>query len=46
MFEEELSGVKFEKKKKKTKSINKKSQDKLTEMFKGWELEYKKRGCI
>jgi len=46
MFEEELSGVKFEKKDKKTKPIKKKAQDKLTEMFKGWESEYKKRGCL
>ena len=46
MFEEELSGVKFEKKEKKVRHINKKSLDKQIEKYKGWEAEYKKRGCI
>ena len=46
MFEEELSGVKFEKKEKRVRHINKKSLDKQIEKYKGWEAEYKKRGCI
>ena len=46
MFEDELSGIKFEKKNKKSHHMNKKSQDKQIEKYKGWELEYKKRGCI
>ncbi|ARD43796.1 site-specific integrase [Colwellia sp. PAMC 21821] len=46
MFEEELSGVKFKKEDKKVRHMNKKSLDKQIEQFKGWEAEYKKRGCI
>jgi hypothetical protein len=46
MFEEELSGVKFEKKEKKGRHINKKSLDIQIEKYKGWEAEYKSRGCI
>jgi integrase len=46
MFEEELSGVKFEKKEKKVRHINKQSLNKQIEKYKGWEAEFKKRGCI
>ncbi|TWX65511.1 site-specific integrase [Colwellia demingiae] len=46
MFEEELSGVKFDKKEKKVRHINKKSLDQQIEKYKGWEAEFKKRGCI
>lgn len=46
MFEEELSGVKFDKKEKKVRHINKKSLEQQIEKYKGWESEYKKRGCI
>ena len=50
MFEEELSGVKFDDKPKKKKSPSlkamEKSRAKTSERFKEWELEYKNRGCI
>jgi integrase len=46
MFEEELSGVKLDKKEKKVRHINKKSLEQQIEKYKGWEVEYRKRGCI
>ncbi|MBA6396952.1 site-specific integrase [Colwellia sp. BRX10-4] len=46
MFEEELLGVIFEKKEKKVPYMNKKSLEKQIEKFKGWEVEFKKRGCL
>lgn len=46
MFEEELSGVRFEQKEKKVRHINKATLDKQIEKYKGWEAEFKKRGCI
>lgn len=51
MFEEELSGVTFENKKEKKKSKRAlaremKTKEILTQRFKEWEAEYKKRGCI
>jgi integrase len=46
MFEEELSGVKFEKKEKKVRHMNKQALDEQIEKYKGWEAEFKSRGCI
>lgn len=46
MFEEELSGVKFEKKVKKEKLPTKKLLTTIENRFKSWEAEFKKRGCI
>jgi hypothetical protein len=46
MFEEELSGVIFEKKEKKVPHMKKKSLEQQIEKFKGWEVEFKKRGCL
>lgn len=46
MFEEELSGVKFEKKDKKEKPPTQKILATLENRFTNWEAEYKKRGCI
>ncbi|MFD2165162.1 tyrosine-type recombinase/integrase [Thalassotalea euphylliae] len=46
MFEEELSGVKFEKKIKKEKPPSKKLLAALENRFKSWEAEFKNRGCI
>jgi len=46
MFEEERYGVKFEKKVKKLRHMNKQSLNKQIEKYKGWEAEYKKRGYI
>lgn len=46
MFEEELSGVKFEEKPKKDKPLSKKALDRQINKFKDWELEYQRRGCL
>lgn len=51
MFEEELSGVTFEKQAPKKKSKRalvreRRTKEILSERFKEWEAEYKKRGCI
>ncbi len=49
MFEEELSGVKFEKeavKGRMSKARLKKTHERLAKRFEQWEREYKVRGCI
>jgi len=48
MFEEELSGVKLQRNKKPyTKEIkSQKHIERLTELFKSWEANYRARGCI
>ena len=46
MFEEELSGVKFQDRPKKEKAMTEKALAIIANRFKSWEAEYKKRGCI
>ncbi|HCK92380.1 MAG TPA: integrase, partial [Gammaproteobacteria bacterium] len=51
MFEQELSGVTFENKEERAKSKRAlarglKTKELLTQRFKAWEAEYRKRGCI
>ncbi|NQZ06734.1 MAG: site-specific integrase, partial [Algicola sp.] len=51
MFTKELSGVdisagKSPKKKQITPAAKAKNEARLTELFKGWELEFKRRGCV
>ncbi len=51
MFEQELSGVTFENKEERAKSKRAlarglKTKELLTQRFKVWEAEYRRRGCI